>query len=230
MKTFWQLILELTAYQKIERDSWAKVAKRVTKTVAPKRETLPWQAAGDRLHGWWHGTKTPIEFRWSYGATNSAGARVGGNYHTTQIAKRPEAFGVTKAKIMQECEKLAKLRPDSVYVYREDPVTGNIETRKKDGARIYHELLTGEKDIMGLLEALAFERGWIKVSASSRTISLEGITKTVMKDAVREIRGFGNDDPITVMIHRDISPADGYYGGRGVVLKTEQETEKFLNS
>ena len=229
MKTFWQLILELTAYQKIERDSWAKVAKRVTKTAAPKRETLPWHAAGDLLHGWWHGTKTPIEFRWSYGAENH-GVRFGGNFHTTQIAKRPEAFGLTKAKIMQECEKLAKLRPDSVYIYRRDPATGEIETRKRDGARIYHELLTGEKDIMGLLEALAFERGWIKVSASSRTISLEGITKTVMKDAVREIRGFGNDDPINVMIHKNLSPADGYHGGWGLILKTEQETEKFLNS
>ena len=230
MKTFWQLILELTAYQKLEKDSWAKVAKRVTKTAAPKRETLPWHAAGDRLHGWWHGTKTPIEFRWSFGATNSAGARVGGNYHVSQLVKRPEAFGLTKADIMRECEKLAKLRPDSVYVYREDPVTREIETRKKDGARIYHELVTGEKDYMGLLEALAFERGWVKVSASNRSISLEGITKTVLKDAVREIRGFGNNDPIVVLRHTEISPADGYYGGRGLVLKTEQETEKFLNS
>ena len=229
MKTFWQLILELTAYQKIERDSWAKVAKRVTKTAAPKRETLPWQAAGDRLHGWWHGTKTPIEFRWSYGAENH-GVRFGGNFHTTQIAKRPEAFGLTKAKIMQECEKLARLRPDSVYVYRTDPATGEIETRKKDGARIYHELVTGEKDQMGLLEALAFEKGWVKVSASNRSISLEGITKTVLKDVVREIREFGNDDPIVVLRYTQLSPDDGYHDLKSTVLKTEQETEKFLNS
>lgn len=229
MKTFWQLILELTAYQKIERDSWAKVSKRVTKTVAPKRETLPWHAAGDRLHGWWHGTKTPIEFRWSYGAENH-GVRFGGNFHATQMVKHPEAFGLTKANIMRECEKLARLRPDSVYIYRRDPATGEIETRKRDGERIYHELVTGEKDQMGLLEALAFEKGWVKVSASNRSISLEGITKTVLKDAVREIRGFGNNDPIVVLRHTEISPADGYYGGRGLVLKTEQETEKFLNS
>ena len=230
MKTYWQFIIELTAYQRMEKASWEKAARRKTAPVAKKRETLPWHAAGDRLHGWWHGTKTPIEFRWSFGATNSAGARVGGNYHATQMVKHPEAFGLTKAKIMQECEKLARLRPDSVYVYREDPVTGNIETRKRDGERIYHELVTGEKDYMGLLEALAFERGWVKVSASNRSISVEGITKTVLKDVVREIREFGNDDPIVVLRHTEISPADGYYGGRGVVLKTEQETEKFLNS
>jgi len=59
---------------------------------------------------------------------------------------------------------------------------------------------------------------------------VEGITKTVLKDVVREIREFGNDDPIVVLRHTEISPADGYYGGHGVVLKTEQETERFLNS
>jgi hypothetical protein len=229
MKSYWQFILELTAYQRMEKASWAKAAKRETKTVAKKRETLPWHAAGDRLHGWWHGTKTPIEFRWSYGAENH-GVRFGGNFHATQMVKDPEAFGLTKAKIMQECNKLAKLRPDSVYIYRRDPVTGEIETRKRDGERIYHELLTGEKDQMGLLEALAFEKGWVKVSASNRSISLEGITKTVLKDVVREIREFGNDDPIVVLRYTQLSPADGYHDLKSTVLKTEQETEKFLNS
>ena len=229
MKTYWQFIIELTAYQRMERASWAKAARRETKTVAKKRETLPWHAAGDRLHGWWHGTKTPIEFRWSYGAENH-GVRFGGNFHATQMVKDPEAFGLTKAKIMQECNKLAKLRPDSVYVYREDPVTGEIETRKRDGERIYHELVTGEKDQMGLLEALAFEKGWIKVSASNRSISVEGITKTVLKDVVREIREFGNDDPIVVLRYTQLSPDDGYHDLKSTVLKTEQETEKFLNS
>ena len=229
MKTYWQFILELTAYQRMEKASWEKASRRETKTVAKKRETLPWHAAGDRLHGWWHGTKTPIEFRWSYGAENH-GVRFGGNFHATQMVKHPEAFGLTKAKIMQECEKLARLRPDSVYVYREDPVTGNIETRKRDGERIYHELVTGEKDYMGLLEALAFERGWVKVSASNRSISVEGITKTVFKDVVREIREFGNDDPIVVLRYTQLSPDDGYHDLKSTVLKTEQETEKFLNS
>lgn len=229
MKTYWQFIIELTAYQRMEKASWQKAARRETKTVAKKRETLPWHAAGDRLHGWWHGTKTPIEFRWSYGAENH-GVRFGGNFHATQMVKDPEAFGLTKAKIMQECEKLARLRPDSVYIYRRDPVTGEIETRKRDGERIYHELLTGEKDQMGLLEALAFERGWVKVSASNRSISLEGITKTVLKDVVREIREFGNDDPIVVLRYTQLSPDDGYHDLKSTVLKTEQETEKFLNS
>ena len=229
MKSYWQFILELTAYQRMEKASWAKAAKRETKTVAKKRETLPWHAAGDRLHGWWHGTKTPIEFRWSYGAENH-GVRFGGNFHATQMVKDPEAFGLTKADIMRECEKLARLRPDSVYIYRRDPVTGEIETRKRDGERIYHELLTGEKDQMGLLEALAFEKGWVKVSASNRSISVEGITKTVLKDVVREIREFGNDDPIVVLRYTQLSPDDGYHDLKSTVLKTEQETEKFLNS
>ena len=39
MKTFWQLILELTAYQKIERDSWNKAAAR--KTATPKPTVSP---------------------------------------------------------------------------------------------------------------------------------------------------------------------------------------------
>ena len=229
MKTYWQFIIELTAYQRMERASWEKAARRKTAPVAKKRETLPWHAAGDRLHGWWHGTKTPIEFRWSYGAENH-GVRYGGNFHATQMVKHPEAFGLTKAKIMQECNKLAKLRPDSVYIYRRDPVTGEIETRKRDGERIYHELLTGEKDQMGLLEALAFEKGWVKVSASNRSISVEGITKTVLKDVVREIREFGNDDPIVVLRYTQLSPDDGYHDLKSTVLKTEQETEKFLNS
>ena len=222
MKTFWQLILELTAYQKLERDSWKKVAKRTVKPTVAKRETLPWMSAGDRLHGWWHGKKTPIEFRWSWGQT-------GGNYHVTQIVRHPEAFGITKADIMRECDKFAKLRPDS-YIYRRDPATGEVETRRKDGERIYHELKTGEKDIMGLLEALVLEKGWVKVAASNHSISLEGIDKYVMKDVVREIRAAGNDDPIVAVIHNLISPVDGYRGGRGVTLKTEQETERFLNS
>ena len=98
MKTYAQLILELTAYQRLERDSWAKAATR--KTVASKptvKSTLPWGKRGNDAAGWYHPTEKSFLFKWS-----------SSNYHITQIVKSPQVFGVTTADLKKVLEKYCK--------------------------------------------------------------------------------------------------------------------------
>ena len=62
MKTFWQLILELTAYQKLEKDSWAKAAARKAALPNPTVKTsLPWAQRNDAT-GWYHPTQKSFLF------------------------------------------------------------------------------------------------------------------------------------------------------------------------
>jgi hypothetical protein len=78
MKTYWQLILEVTAAVK------SRVAKAIPSLVVP-REPYPWSTPHS---GWWHPTKPPVNFSWG-----------SGNYHITQVVKNPSAFGTTKEEI-----------------------------------------------------------------------------------------------------------------------------------
>ena len=97
MKTYTQFIIELTAYQKLERASWKKAATRKTALPKPTAKTaLPWGQSNDAT-GWYHPKKKSFLFAW--------GNR---DYHITQIMKRPEMFELTTADIVKTLEKYCK--------------------------------------------------------------------------------------------------------------------------
>lgn len=78
MKTYWQLLVEVTK----------TVKSRVSRVVPPlliPREPYPWSVPHK---GWWHPTKTPVKVE-------------AANYHITQVVKNPAAFGLTKEKIYE---------------------------------------------------------------------------------------------------------------------------------
>lgn len=162
MKTYWQFIIELTAYQRMEKASWAKAAKR--KTAAPKptvKQSLPWGQRNDAT-GWYHPKEKSFLFAW--------GNR---DYHITQIVKNPRAFGLTTAEIIKTLEKYCKSK----------------KSEDIEGCAAAHErsLLLGQIDQMPEVTNLALNKGWAMVTISSTEIVIRANETETHKAAVREI-------------------------------------------
>lgn len=162
MKTYTQFILELTAYQRLERDSWKKAAKR--KTALPKptvKQSLPWGQRNDAT-GWYHPKKKSFLFAW--------GNR---DYHITQIMKRPEMFELTTADIVKTLEKYCKGK----------------KSEDIEGCAAAHErsLLLGQIDQMPEVTNIVLNKGWAMVTISSGEIVIRANQTDTHKAAVREI-------------------------------------------
>ena len=178
MKTFWQLILELTAYQKLERDSWNKAAAR--KTALPKlavKTSLPWGQRNDAT-GFYHPTQKSFLFAW--GNTD---------YHITQIVKSPQVFGVSRADLKTVLEKYCKGR------------------KSKDiaGCAAAHErsLLLGEIDQLSEITDIILDKGWAMVTISSTEIVIRANRTDTHKGAVREILEVGAMQGKTIRIRNE---------------------------
>ena len=162
MKTYTQFILELTAYQRLERASWKKAATR--KAAAPKptaKTALPWGQRNDAT-GWYHPKKKSFLFAW--------GNR---DYHITQIMKRPEMFELTTANIVKTLEKYCKGK----------------KSEDIQGCAAAHEqsLLLGQIDQLPEVTNLALNKGWAMVTISSGEIVIRANQTDTHKAAVREI-------------------------------------------
>ncbi len=178
MKTFWQLILELTAYQKIERDSWNKAAARKTTVPKPTAKTsLPWGQRNDAT-GFYHPTQKSFLFAW--GNTD---------YHITQIVKSPQVFGVSRADLKRVLEKYCKGR------------------KSKDiaGCAAAHErsLLLGEIDQLSEITDIILDKGWAMVTISSTEIVIRANRTDTHKGAVREILEVGAMQGKTIRIRNE---------------------------
>ena len=178
MKTFWQLILELTAYQKLERDSWNKAAARKTTLPKPTAKTsLPWAQRNDAT-GFYHPTQKSFLFAW--GNTD---------YHITQIVKSPQVFGVSRADLKTVLEKYCKGR------------------KSKDiaGCAAAHErsLLLGEIDQLPEITDLILDKGWAMVTISSTEIVIRANKTDTHKGAVREILEVGAMQGKTIRIRNE---------------------------
>ena len=200
MKTFWQLILELTAYQKLEKDSWAKAAARKAALPNPTVKTsLPWGKRGNDAAGWYHPTEKSFLFKWS-----------SSNYHITQIVKSPQVFGVTTADLKKVLEKYCKGK------------------KSKDiaGCAAAHErsLLLGEIDILTEVADLALDKGWAMVTISSTEISIRANKTDTHKGAVREILEVGAMQGKTIRIVNEKNPS------KDLTFVFIESAEKFLHS
>ena len=162
MKTYTEFILELTAYQRLERASWKKAATR--KAAAPKptaKTALPWGQRNDAT-GWYHPKKKSFLFAW--------GNR---DYHITQIVKRPEMFELTKADIVKTLEKYCKGK----------------KSEDIEGCAAAHErsLLLGQIDQLPEVTNIVLNKGWAMVTISSGEIVIRANQTDTHKAAVREI-------------------------------------------
>ena len=182
MKTYAQLILELTAYQRLERDSWAKAAAR--KTVASKptvKSTLPWGKRGNDAAGWYHPTEKSFLFKWS-----------SSNYHITQIVKSPQVFGVTTADLKKVLEKYCKGK----------------KSKDISGCAAAHEqsLLLGEIDQLPEITNLVLDKGWAMVNIDNEIVIRANRTET-HKAAVREIIEKGDMQGKMIRIRNERNPS-----------------------
>ena len=178
MKTFWQLILELTAYQKLEKDSWNKAATRKATPSQPTAKTaLPWAQRNDAT-GWYHPTQKSFLFAWS-----------NKTYHITQIVKSPQVFGVSRADLKTVLEKYCKGR------------------KSKDiaGCAAAHErsLLLGEIDQLSEITDIILDKGWAMVTISSTEIVIRANRTDTHKGAVREILEVGAMQGKTIRIRNE---------------------------
>ena len=162
MKTYTEFILELTAYQRLERASWKKAATRKTALPKPTAKTaLPWGQSNDAT-GWYHPKKKSFLFAW--------GNR---DYHITQIVKRPEMFELTKADIVKTLEKYCKGK----------------KSEDIEGCAAAHErsLLLGQIDQLPEVTNIVLNKGWAMVTISSGEIVIRANQTDTHKAAVREI-------------------------------------------
>ena len=181
MKTFWQLILELTAYQKLEKDSWAKAAARKAALPNPTVKTsLPWAQRNDAT-GWYHPTQKSFLFAW-------------GNktYHITQIVKSPQLFGVTAADLKKVLEKYCKGK----------------KSKDISGCAAAHEqsLLLGEIDQLPEITNLVLDKGWAMVNIDNEIVIRANRTET-HKAAVREIIEKGDMQGKMIRIRNERNPS-----------------------
>ena len=203
MKTFWQLILELTAYQKLERDSWKKASRRKTDTPTPKRTVktaMPWFNRSDSV-GWYHPTQKSFLFKWSTT-----------NYHITQIMKSPQLFGLTRADIMRALVKKCKLD-------KEPQIEKTAEAYERS-------LLSGGMDSMHEITDLVLNKGWVMVNISYNHIELRANLTQSHKAAVREILESGDFEKMGkhIKIINEISH------NKDLTLIFLESVEKFLHS
>jgi len=178
MKTYAQLIIELTAYQRLEKDSWKKAATR--KAALPKlavKTSLPWAQRNDAT-GFYHPKEKSFLFAW--GNTD---------YHITQIVKSPQVFGVSRADLKRVLEKYCKGR------------------KSKDiaGCAAAHErsLLLGEIDQLPEITDLILDKGWAMVTISSTEIVIRANQTDTHKAAVREILEVGAMQGKTIRIRNE---------------------------
>ena len=205
MKTFWQLIIELTAYQKLERDSWNKAAARKTAPPKPTAKTsLPWAQRNDAT-GWYHPTQKSFLFAWS-----------NKTYHITQIVKSPEVFGVTTADITKALNKFGK----SFCKNSKDPAkcAENLLVGQ------FERLVAGEIDTLTEVTDLALDKGWAMVTISSTEIVIRANRTDTHKGAVREILEVGAMQGKTIRIRNEKNHS------KDLTFVFIESAEKFLHS
>jgi hypothetical protein len=205
MKTYAQLIIELTAYQRLERDSWKKAATR--KAALPKltaKTSLPWAQRNDAT-GWYHPTQKSFLFAWS-----------NKTYHITQIVKSPEVFGVTTADITKALNKFGK----SFCKNSKDPAkcVENLLVGQ------YERLVAGEIDTLTEVTDLALDKGWAMVTISSTEIVIRANRTDTHKGAVREILEVGAMQGKTIRIRNEKNHS------KDLTFVFIESAEKFLHS
>jgi len=156
------------ALKRLERLKKLGVAK-------PTRTPFPWSK--DRA-GWWHATNQWFTF-----------SHANEGYHTTQIVKKPQQFGITNSEITQALDEYIK----DTSEYSEDYLRSRLDLGDNEKIEPHQikELIEGEViDLCFPLQRRVYDKGWFKVygrASDNGLINLEGTNKLAAKSAVREI-------------------------------------------
>jgi hypothetical protein len=210
MKTYPQFVLELTAYQKLEKDSWKKASNR--KTAAPKptvKTALPWAKRSD-VAGWYHPTLKSFTFKW---ANN--------NFHVTEMVKHPEAFGLTTADITAAIVYANRHAQGSIAIVRSPAEQKSMKALNKS---YYQRLLSGKMDSMTGVTDLVLNKGWAMVNISQSEIMIRANETSTHKAAVREILEVDAMQGKIVRIRNYRTPS------KDLDLFFVENAEKFLHS
>jgi len=141
----------------------------------PTRTPFPWNK--DRA-GWWHATNQWFTFSHTFDG-----------YHTTQIVKKPERFGITYSQMEEALDEYIR----NTSEYSEDYLKSKLglNDNEKIESRHVKELIEGEViDLCFPLQRRVYDKGWFKVygkASDNGLITLEGTNKLATKSAVREI-------------------------------------------
>lgn len=210
MKTYPQFVLELTAYQKLEKDSWKKASNRKTTLPKPTAKTaLPWAKRSD-IAGWYHPTQKSFVFKW---ANN--------NYHVTEMVKHPEAFGLTTADIEAGVKKHNRYAQGSDQIVRSPAEQRSMKALNK---RQYAQLLSGRMDRMTEITDLALNKGWAMVNITQSEIMIRANETNTHKAAVREIL------EVDAMHGKIVRIVDEKTPSKDLALFFVENAEKFLHS
>jgi len=244
MKTFSQLFLELleatatkrkpfdpvafdakqkarygSAMAKAAADALAAAQKK--KAAAPSREPFPWMQTGKMVPGWWHPTKGWFTF-----------ALEGAGYHTTQIVKHLDKFGISEGELMKAAQKEAD-RGMWSNSSREEQGLPPVDAKE-----ILRLIRIEDIDNSFPISILAYERGWLRVYGGKFHTgdwggTLEGTDKRSIKAAIREIEqvaAMSNIDDIRIDItERETSSKDNYFP-KMAVLSSKLKRDAYLSS
>lgn len=128
------------------------IVNKKSSTFKPKHTPYEWSSDG--FGGlWWHEDK-----EWFYVNRH--------RFHTTEIMKNPNAFGISNITINNLLEKVAKEHKTKLSTFK-------------------REVLSGKRDILYPILELAFENGWVRAHGGSYA-SAETSEMTSLKAISRE--------------------------------------------
>jgi len=157
-------------YKQALSAAWAGIrAKRNAAAQKPSRDAYPW---GNKtsIAGWWHPKLQPYTFSHSNG------------YHVTQLVRNPSRFGISQQELHEGLKKEG-------YYYNQRGLgwyDKNGDEHMYTAERVKERIEKEDMDLAYEVQRVAYIKGWLKVY-SGNTPSLEGIDRSSIKAALREI-------------------------------------------
>jgi hypothetical protein len=199
MKTFFELraeLLEATLASRLKssRSAAAPVRRRST----PRPSSFPWWTKNGT--GWWNISGKSVTL-----ASDDM-------YHITAVFKRPEAFGLTREKILHMLEEWR-----SKYSPNNDP------------ERLYLEFFNGKRDWNIIVAQYLFNNGWVRVRTivpwgSGPTMTLHGKDKDTRKAAAACLPYAPSSDELSYL---EVSNETNSMGGNFKMMKSIDDMERY---
>jgi hypothetical protein len=165
--------------------------------IAWKYSDFPWFQSA---YGWWHPSMQPIYFKPVFGTDEQKG-----EYHVTQLFRRPLAFGVSASDLKEA-------------VAREmgEPAESRFSLRQ------YEKLVNGFSDRSIEAENMVLDQGWTMIRSEGSSI---GIVATQLKSAQAAVESAGLRSPQSGSWTINISLRKG---GGNFTLWDEEDIKRFL--
>ena len=159
-------------YKQALSAAWAGIrAKRKAAAQKPSRTPYAW---GNKtsIAGWWHPKLKNYTFSHSNG------------YHVTQLVRNPSRFGISQQELYEGLKKEGYYYNQRGLGWYDENGDEHMYTAERVKERIEKE----DMDLAYEVQRVAYIKGWLKVySGGEKTPSLEGIDRSSIKAALREI-------------------------------------------